>query len=185
VASEAAGTAACSSGAGGWASSRLIWRLQSHARGARARRTRIDPLPCTHPRSLRRSLLHTPRQPLQVHAFKEGHREAHKKTEPPVPAPEKATAPPPARQHPLAVAPLASPLRMRSLFGELQSEVDALSRAFLGDDWPLPSPFARRGAGAGAGSYDDLLAEPHAARLAADVHEEEGAYIIKVDMPGM
>jgi hypothetical protein len=148
-----------------------------------------------------------PPQPLEVHAFKEARRDAHahKKPEPTPdpahtsPAPEPAAPPAPtAKAHPVpaAKAPPPSPLRARSLFDELQAEVDALSRAFLGEDWHLTSPFAasapmRRGAapaGAPPHSPFDLLAEPHlpgALRLAADVHEEEGAYVIKLDVPGM
>ena len=170
--------------------------------------------------------------PLQVRAFRDSHKEAkdkeaHKRqaqheaeqTKPMTTAANAGAevekrapaAPAPAPQAgPAGAGDLAAPLRVRSLFDELQREMDAMTRAFFGDGdpWGMLAPRHRHRHRRAASPFDMLgafepmmmmappappalsAAAPAAmqaamARLATDVHEDDKAYVIKADVPGM
>lgn len=81
--------------------------------------------------------------PLSVRAFKEEHEVKHEKPEPEKleftreEAPGKPVTPPPVTPR----ADLAAPFRMRSLFDEMEKEVEQLTRTF---EELSPFPFPRR-----------------------------------------
>lgn len=139
--------------------------------------------------------------PLHVRAFKED-THAHKKaSDKPKEQPEasaevaKTQKQAPAVRHaPAAGADLAAPLRMRSLFDEMEREMNQLTRAFFGDDTMMTSPFSFPGRRHRAlDPFESVLGAAVPAlkgpgmmmRLATDVHEDDKGYTIKADVPGM
>ena len=114
-----------------------------------------------------------------------------------------AAAPPsaPAAAWARAAAGAPPPARVRSLFADLEAEVDALFGAlipshplapfaprFRGRHGALPGPFALLSGpafGGGGGSAAAPAAGVWPRRLAADVTEGEAAWVIEADAPGM
>jgi hypothetical protein len=138
--------------------------------------------------------------PLQVRAFKTDdpaaaqHKEAADQ-QPPADQQATAVARPSGAAPALRGAPsggLAGPMRLSSLFDEMEHEMNQMTRAFFSDD--LMWPFASRRAAAAPGrraaapplqgllaSRDLELAKP----LLFDLHEGATSYTIQADVPGM
>jgi hypothetical protein len=85
-----------------------------------------------------------------------------------------------------AVQPSSSPARLANIFHEMEREMNALTRGFFGSDMFM-DPFFRTG-----GNLPSMrmpaapsMASLPAMRLATDVTEDDKAYTIKADVPGM
>lgn len=85
-----------------------------------------------------------------------------------------------------AVQPSSSPVRLSNLFHEMEREMNALTRGFFGSEMFM-DPFFRP-----VGDLPSLrmpsspsLASLPAMRLATDITEDDKAYTIKADVPGM
>jgi HSP20 family protein len=123
------------------------------------------------------------RRPLSVRAYKDGG-EADKAAaaEAPKAAEEKQLASQQSGQHLARHAP--GPMRLPSLFREMEREFDSLTRGFFGDDLfsfsPLRSPLWQH-----AEASLPAPGLPNMMRLATDIHEGEKAWTITADVPGM
>jgi len=147
--------------------------------------------------SARRSVLPA----VQVRAFKETPETkgpaapADKKDAPAPAAADQEVAAPPQDAAPLARGGLgadlaAAPYRVASLFDEMEREMAQLTRAFgFGDLFPARRAGGLFGRAGRADPFEGMLsAAPQMAelrRLAADVGEDDKAYTIKADVPGM
>lgn len=70
-------------------------------------------------------------------------------------------------------------MRLGNIFNEMQREMDLLTRSFFNDDFmmmPFRSPGAMR---------DITRQMDMPMRLATDVHEDDKAFVVKADVPGM
>jgi HSP20 family molecular chaperone IbpA len=74
--------------------------------------------------------------------------------------------------------PETSITRLGSIFNEMQREMDVLTKGFFDDDFlmqPFRSPILPEMPRPGS----------MAMRLATDIHEEDKAFVVKADVPGM
>ena len=74
--------------------------------------------------------------------------------------------------------PETSISRLGNIFNEMQREMDMLTRGFFDDDFlmqPFRSPLLREMPRPGT----------MAMKMATDIHEEDNAFVLKADVPGM